>query len=54
MRSKMRSMTWRDLSTSPWPQVATGGWQAVKDATGRTYFWNKETNTTSWDPPPGF
>jgi len=36
------------------PAPPPGAWQAVKDATGRTYFWNRESNTTSWDTPPGF
>ena len=39
---------------APAPVTQAGGWQAVKDATGRTYYWNKDTNSTTWDPPPGF
>ena len=40
---------------APKPVVTqAGSWQAVKDATGRTYYWNKETNATTWDAPPGF
>mmetsp|Transcript_24097 Transcript_24097/g.59781 ORF Transcript_24097/g.59781 Transcript_24097/m.59781 type:complete len:341 (-) Transcript_24097:85-1107(-) len=43
------------VAPAPPPSVAqVGAWQAVKDATGRTYFWNKASNTTTWDPPPGF
>ena len=31
-----------------------GPWQAVKDATGRTYYWNRDTAATTWTPPDGF
>ena len=27
------------------------GWEAVKDASGDTYFWNRITNETTWDKP---
>lgn len=27
------------------------GWEEVQDQNGRTYFWNKETDETSWDRP---
>lgn len=37
----------------PVKPVSQGTWQAVKDAVGRTYYWNKVTNATTWDPPPG-
>jgi len=26
----------------------------VKDATGRTYYWNRDTAATTWTPPDGF
>ena len=27
------------------------GWEAVVDDTGRTYWWNTETNETTWTKP---
>jgi cyclophilin family peptidyl-prolyl cis-trans isomerase len=33
---------------------ANTDWEAVKDADGDTYYWNKKTNETMWDVPPGF
>lgn len=27
------------------------GWEAVKDASGETYFWNRITNETTWERP---
>ena len=31
-----------------------GPWQAVKDSSGRTYYWNRDTQATTWTPPDGF
>lgn len=33
---------------------AQSPWTAVKDDQGKTYYWNKDTNQTSWDKPAGF
>ena len=27
------------------------GWEAVVDDAGRTYYWNVDTDETSWDRP---
>ena len=35
-------------------QVRVGPWQAVKDSSGRTYYWNRDTQATTWTPPDGF
>lgn len=28
-----------------------GAWSAVRDAQGRTYYWDRTANETQWDPP---
>ena len=33
---------------------ASGDWEAVTDADGDTYYWNKKSNETTWEKPPGF
>ena len=32
--------------------AAASKWQAVQDDEGRTYYWNKDTGETTWEPPP--
>ena len=29
-------------------------WMAVTDDSGKTYYWNQDTDETSWDKPAGF
>jgi hypothetical protein len=39
-------------STTDEVRVEEGGWiEAVDEATGNTYYYNPETNETSWGPP---
>ena len=35
-------------------KTRVGPWQAVKDSSGRTYYWNRDTQATTWTPPDGF
>ncbi len=35
-------------------KTRVGPWQAVKDSSGRTYYWNRDTRATTWTPPDGF
>lgn len=39
---------------SPPPPAKKSPWTAVKDSEGKTYYWNEETNATSWDKPADF
>ena len=32
----------------------TGPWSQLEDADGNSYFYNKETGESTWDPPPGY
>ena len=35
------------------PQVPSSNWTELVDkSSGKTYYWNKKTNETSWTPPP--
>ena len=34
-------------------KTRVGPWQAVKDSSGRTYYWNRDTQATTWTPPDG-
>lgn len=41
----------RPPAPPPAPPAAATEWTAVQDAQGRTYYWNKTTNKTSWTKP---
>ena len=54
-KTKTSAVVAAAAAAAPVPVVAkVGAWQAVKDAEGKTYYWNKDTGATTWDPPPGF
>ena len=41
----------RWMETSPNPKPLPAGWEAVEDDQGRTYYWNVDTDATTWTRP---
>lgn len=36
------------------PAATISEWKEAKDKEGKTYYYNKRTKATQWDPPPGY
>jgi peptidylprolyl isomerase len=51
-RSRVRA-AWAAAGPDPAAEMSKllPGWEAVKDPSGETYFWNRITNETTWDEP---
>jgi len=43
--------THNEFEEDPAEDAATPGWREVEDGTGRKYFWNKNTDETTWTEP---
>ena len=35
------------------PVLESAEWVQFRNPTGKTYYWNRRTHSTSWNPPPG-
>jgi hypothetical protein len=38
----------------PERQPSAGPWQVLQTPEGRPYYYNPTSNTTQWEPPPGY
>ena len=55
MAEQEAEVRWRELVQERADALEALGWRImIHQDTGQTYYWNPETNATSWDPPQGF
>ena len=54
MAEKEAEIRWQQLVQERADALEALGWLIVQHETGRTYYWNPETDETRWEPPEGF
>jgi len=51
--AKLQTQRAKQVAPAAPAAAPAADWEAIKDAQGRTYYWNKATNETQWTKPAG-